>query len=185
MIPKPWSVTSFVGVLLTKLVHPLVGHDTKADLCRVILKLMKYLEVNNKDEVYTTVLAQLKGPPVLSTKVSYEKLHILNALELLFYLNRMDSELAVLLMVHYIQGDEDLRETIMDYFKRHGLKDPLGYFTAAMLKIPEEKKGVLSEGQLMGTGVIHGRCQEWMEFWTEEFHLNSYSQTLPSKKQTK
>lgn len=160
-----------------------MGYDIKADICRVIQELLKNYDATNQEEIYSTVTALLRGPPVLSTTVPYEQATVMHALSLIFYLNKMDMQLAVLLMVHYVKGDEELRRTIMDYFLKHGLRDPHGYFNAAMLKLPQEKgKG---KSETTPTAELQSRCEEWVEFWNGEFHLHSYSKSLATKKPAK
>lgn len=179
-------MTNFITLLLSKMGYPLVGNDIKADLCRVILKLLREHGAQNKDNIYNTILGVLRGPPTLSARIHYERPLVLEALKLQFYLNQMDPQLAMLLMVHYAEGDEDLKADIIEYFTRQGLKDPNGYFKAAMLKIPAVKKGLLPEGQSLSAGVVWARCEEWMEHWIEEFHTNSMSsKSLHPKKQPK
>ena len=165
--PKPWSVTSFIDILLAKLAHPLVGNDIKADICRVIQDFLKIHKVQNKANIYTTILTQLKGPPTLSTTVAHEKMFVLNGLQLLMYLDKMDAELAVLLMVHYIECDDsDQRTIIMNYFKRHGLKDPHQYFTAAMMEMPLD-----SSPTPLCTNDLFNKAQDWLDYWAEELSL--------------
>ena len=156
-----------------------MGYDIKADICRVIQKLLKDYDATNQKDIYTAVMTLLAGPPVLSTTVPYEKATVMQALSLIFYLNKMDMQLAVLLMVHYIEGDEELRKTIMDYFVKHGLRDPHGYFNAAVLKIQKLPH------QVTPTAELYSRCEEWAEFWNSEFHLHSYSKSLATKKPAK
>ena len=150
-------------------------------------------QVRNRDDIYNVILGLVSGPPVLSTRVKYEKPLVMQALKLLFYLDRMDRHLTTLLMVDYIEGDEELRADIAEYFKQHGLKDPQCYFEAAMLKIPEVKKGVVAKGELakaesLGTRTVHSRCEEWMQHWNEEYHTKHHSKhakKLHPKKEVK
>lgn len=182
MFPKPRSVTSFITILLKKLAHPLVGYDIKADICRVVKKLLQYHEAHNSDTIYSVTMEQLRGPPLRSTKVDIEKKFVIEGLKLLLFLNKMDSKFAVFLMLHYIEGDEELREQIMEYFFRHKLKDPVGYFKTAVINIPKFQRGAWSELSATSTVETFLRCQEWMDYWTEEYRLDKYSKTLHSKK---
>lgn len=160
-------MTTFIDVLLKKLAHPLVGNDIKADICRVIQDLLKFHQVQNKADIYTTVLAQLKGPPTLSPTVRHERLLSLNGRKLLLYLDKMEPELAVLLMLHYIECDEANQQVvIIDYFKKHGMKDPLQYFKTAMMEMP------LDSGPIpLNTDGLFNRAQEWLDYWAEELSL--------------
>ncbi len=193
--PRPWTVINFVSILLGKLSHPLIGHDIKADICRVVLKLLKYYyETPNKEEIYRAVIRLLQGPPVLSTRVPYEKTLVMNALRLLFSLDVLDQEFAIVLMVHYIEGDEELKKMIMDLFVRHGLKDPLGYFADGLMKLGKGK-GKKREGSTgtatptkatpptkaatptSSTAELFSRSQQWLVHWMEEYHVGSYSRS--------
>ncbi len=185
--PKPWSVTKFISILLEKLAHPLVGYDIKADLCRVIQKLMKYHDARNKDDIYEAVITLLTGSPTLSSRVPYEKSLVGQALNLLFFLDRLDHDFAVLLMLHFAEGEEEMKKDVMAFLLRQGLKDPLGYLTSGMLKMGKGKKGKGEESGLTPptTKDVFSRSQEWMVHWTEEFHTSNLSRSLHSLKPNK
>ena len=105
---------------------------------QAILKLLHRHNPTNKEDVYTTVLSQLVGPPTPSSRNLSERHFIIQALRLLFYCNRLDVQLTVVMLVHYTEGDSDLKRILLDHLVSHGLEDPYSYLTREMGRREEE-----------------------------------------------
>ncbi len=86
---------------------------------------------SNPEEIYRAVLSQLTGPPPLSSLRLAERHLIIQALRLLFHLwgsgVAVETELVVLVILHFVEGDEELRRTLLGHLFSQGLEDPLGY----------------------------------------------------------
>ncbi len=98
---------------------------------QAILKLLQQHGAINTEDIYTVVLAQLLGPPPLSTLRLAERHLVIVALRLLCHLCgsgiTMETKLTVLLLLHLVEGDEELRRTLLSHLVSLGLEDPLGY----------------------------------------------------------
>ena len=143
------------------------------------------------------------GPNPPSPARIAEKRLVAESLKLLFHLNALDSQLAIMLMVYYIEGDGELRGIILDYLVKRGLEDPLGYFPRALDDLSSLEQGQSPRG---GGGGERGRgrggrgkggevspssgsltqvCREWLEEWAEKYLLTKAPQPLKSLSPTK
>lgn len=112
----------------------------KADILDAIIQLLKSYNPSNREDILRVDLALLRGPPPLSTTVLAERRLVEAAVRLMTFLDKMDGQIAVLLMLYFIEGDAEFQTTIMEYFLRHGVKDTLGYFKTALLSLREPNR---------------------------------------------
>ena len=152
----------------------------KADIINPIHQLLTTYNPPNWNEVYLALLDLLQATPIPSTRLKAHRKLVTEALNLLISLDQMDPYLAVLLMLHFIEGGIEIQRLIMDYFIKHGLDDPIGYFKTALLKMGHDL-----QGKTMNTYNIFVKCQKWLEYWTEKFCLNKQSKNVSSKKPAK
>ena len=111
---------------------------------------------------------------------------MVQALKLLFHLNVLDSRLAAMLMVYYVEGDTELQEMIVNYLVKRGLEDPFGYYIKAMGDLSSLGQGQPSSsgGREFSTSLLQV-CQEWLEEWAERFLLAKAPQLLKSSSPSK
>jgi hypothetical protein len=166
------------------------------------LKLVQQHDPSYKDDIIKAVVTQLKsGPSPPSPARIAERRLVAESLKLLFHLNALDSQLTVMLMVYYIEGDNELHGLILEYLVKRGLEDPLGYFARAL-----DDLASLEQGQSPGGGGERGRggrgkgggemvspssgflaqvCREWLEEWAEKYLLAKAPKLLKSSSPTK
>ena len=160
---------------------------------QAVLKLIEQHDPSYKEDIIKAIVTQLtSGPSPPSPSRVAERRLVAESLKLLFHLNALDSQLTIMLMVYYIEGDDELREMILDYLVRRGLEDPLGYFPRAL-----DSLSSLEQGQSPNGGGGRGRgkedtapslaqvCREWMEEWAEKCLLAKAPQLLKSSLPTK
>ena len=159
-----------------------------------MLKLVQQHDPSYKEDIVKAVVTQLtSGPSPPSPARVAERRLVAESLKLLFHLNALDSQLAIMLMVYYIEGDKELQETILDYLFKRGLEDPLGYFARALddLSSLEQGQSPRSGGGTQGRGrrdvspSLAQVCREWLEEWAEKFLLAKAPQLLKSSSPTK
>ena len=157
-----------------------------------------------KEDIIKAVVTQLtSGPsPPSPARIAEQRL-VAESLKLLFHLNALDSRLAIMLMVYYIEGDDKFKDMILDYLVKRGLEDPLGYFARALDNLSSLEQGQSSSGGESGRG-RGGRgkgggggggemsrsslaqvCREWLEEWAEKYLLAKAPQLLKSSSPTK
>ena len=123
------------------------------------------------------------------------------SLKLLFHLNALDSQLTVMLMVYYIEGDDEFHGLILDYLIKRGLEDPLGYFARALNDLASLEQGQSPGGAVGERGRRGGRgkggqvlpssgslalvCREWLEEWAEKYLLAKAPKLLKSSSPAK
>ena len=133
------------------------------------------------------------GPSPPSPARIAERRLVAESLKVLFHLNALDSQLAIMLMVYYIEGDSELKEMILDYLVKRGLEDPFGYFAKALDDLSSLEQGQSpSSGDRGrgrgGRGKVGGEvslslaqvCREWLEEWAEKYLLAKAPQLLKS-----
>ena len=169
------------------------------------MKLVQQHDPSYKEDIIKAVVTQLtSGPNPPSPARIAEKRLVAESLKLLFHLNALDSQLAIMLMVYYIEGDDELRGIILDYLIKRGLEDPLGYFPRALADLSSLEQGQSPSGG--GGGQERGRgrggrgkggemspssgsltqmCREWLEEWAEKYLLTKAPQLLKSSSPTK
>lgn len=100
------------------------------------MKLLRQYGATSTEDIHRTVLSQLTGPPPLSSLRLAERLLIVQALHLLFHLCvsgiTMETELATLVLLHLVEGDDELRRTLVGHLISLGLDDPLSYLPREM-----------------------------------------------------
>lgn len=161
-----------------------------------MLKLVQQHDPSYKEDIIKAVVTQLtSGPSPPSPARIAERRLVAESLKLLFHLNALDSQLAIMLMVYYIEGDDELQEMILDYLVKRGLEDPFGYFAKALDGLSSLEQGQSPSGGRGrgGRGKGDGEvslsltqvCREWMEEWAEKYLLAKAPQLLKSSSPTK
>ena len=166
------------------------------------MKLVQQHDPSYKDDIVKAVVTQLTSgsSPPSPARIAERRL-VAESLKLLFHLNALDSQLTVMLMVYYIEGDDELRDMILDYLVKRGLEDPLRYFAQALDDLSSLGQGQSPSGGERGRGK-GGRakgsggeetsssslahvCREWLEEWAEKYFLAKAPQLLKSLSPTK
>lgn len=161
-IPRPWSVTSFIGLLLNYLHDENVSPEIKTSILQAVQQLLKEQSTVNISSISSNLLQYLQYllTPTTPGSAAEKNLLIAEILKLLFYLNRLDPYFVALLMYCYsvVQGSL-IPAMILDYFQKCGVKDPLGYFPKEILKM--EKPSLSDEYDGQG----YTKSLEWLDHW--------------------
>ena len=166
------------------------------------MKLVQQHDPSYKEDIIKAVVTQLTSgsSPPSPARIAERRL-VAESLKLLFHLNALDSQLAIMLMVYYNEGDDEFKDMILDYLVRRGLEDPLGYFARALDNLSLLEQGQSPSGGERGRG-RGGRakgggggevspssltqvCREWLEEWAEKYLLAKAPQLLKSSSPTK
>ena len=157
------------------------------------MKLVQQHDPSYKDDIIKAVMTQLTSgsSPPSPARIAERRL-VAESLKLLFHLNALDSQLTVMLMVYYIEGDDELHTMILEYLIKQGLEDPLGYFARALDDLASLEQGQSSGSGERGkgrggrgkgevspsSGSLAQVCREWLEEWAEKFLLAKAPQRL-------
>lgn len=157
---------------------------------KAVLKLIQQHDPSHKEDIVKAVLTPLTSgtTPPSSSRIAERRL-VAESLKLLFHLNALDSELAVMLMVYYIEGEKEFQEMILGYLVKQGLDDPFRYFARALddLSSLERGQSLSGGGQSRRRGnardvspslTLAQVCREWLEEWAEKFLLAKAPQRL-------
>ena len=131
------------------------------------MKLVIEHNPGNKTDIYSNVFSLLTTPPVPSTLSMAERHLIINALKLIFQLSDPDGRLVAIMMMHFIQGDLEVTQLVLNNLVSRGVQDPEGYFERLLNKMAEEDLTDLLV-----------RCQSWLEEWAEQLSISKGAKLL-------
>lgn len=164
------------------------------------MKLVQQHDPSYKDDIIKAVVTQLTSgsSPPSPARIAERRL-VAESLKLLFHLNALDSQLTIMLMVYYIEGDDELHTMILEYLIKRGLEDPLGYFARALDNLASLEQGQSpgggerrrgrggrEKGEMSpSSGSLAQVCREWLEEWAEKYLLAKAPKLLKSSSPAK
>ena len=125
-MPKPWSVSGFVTMLIRVLKVSDFSH--KIDVCRALSYIHKNQGLSNHDSVSNTLISILRSninPP--SPSDAHGQTFIISALQLLHLFENRDLDYYVELLTQFLDGNKTIRSQVVDLLKSCGVKDRHNY----------------------------------------------------------
>ena len=102
---------------------------------------------------------------------------IINALKLIFQLSDLDGKLVAIMMLHYIQGDLEVKQLVQNNLTSRGVQDPEGYFERLLNR--------MSVDDITITADLLERSQSWLEEWAEQLSVSKGAKLLKTTSPTK
>ena len=80
------------------------------------MKLIKQHDPSNKTDIHTTVMQLLTGANMPSSQHIYERHLVHKSLQLLLYIDELDSKLTSILMGYYSEGNSEIQDMILGMY---------------------------------------------------------------------
>lgn len=141
------------------------------------MKLVVQHNPGNRSDIYSNILGLLTTPPIPSTQSMAERHLIINALKLIFQLSDLDGKLVAIMMLHYIQGDLEVKQLVQNNLTSRGVQDPEGYFERLLNR--------MSVDDITITADLLERSQSWLEEWAEQLSVSKGAKLLKTTSPTK
>lgn len=167
-IPKPWTADNFMMTLnrllrIAEYMHKIAVTDAMA---------MLYTQEDIGDGTVHSVAKNLiavlnlhKEPP--TCMVEEQKNFIISALRAMSKFGIKDKEFVSELMVQFLDGDKEVRMTVIDLLSSIGLQDPQKFFSKELdswdiWNVEEEDR----------KGDLRKMCQQWLDRWMTSYKLH-------------
>ena len=80
------------------------------------MKLIKQHDPSNKTDIHATVIQLLTGTNMPSSQHIYERHFVHKSLQLLLYIDELDSTLTSILMGYYSEGNSEIQDMILGIY---------------------------------------------------------------------
>eukprot|EP00794_Sanderia_malayensis_P018922 gene18922-20826_t len=173
LFPKPWSMVSFL-LLMLEFLRKEQDHEIKIQICAAIMMLLRQTTFDDETllRIQSSILAQLNLPFECKPEdADNHKLYTKTCLTLLNSLGLINSQLIVELMTQFITSDVEIRLHALQTLQDIGLHDHRNYFKRELDTF--STYGIFDKTQIKSA--IKEQCKAWLRHWMEQFrqHISS------------
>ncbi|KAL3860750.1 hypothetical protein ACJMK2_010825 [Sinanodonta woodiana] len=167
-LPKPWTLDNFVNMLL-RLIR-IGDYSEKASIVDALAMLHAQEEfsdalVHSVCKTISSVLNHHKDPPTCMR--SDQKNFILSSLKTMQKLGLQDKDFFTELLVQFLDGDKEVRSTVLEILYQFSLHDPHHYLGKELdswdiWNVQEEDR----------KADLKKMCQQWLDRWMTSYKLH-------------